>query len=460
MRNLRCFWFACVGNVGGCLLLACSGFGAGDSGSLPRADEPPVDRAAVPAPPSVGGKPTSRIAVHGTVAAPATLGFAPIPASVKVTLVDALGVFREGVTNVEGRFSFVDVEPPYDIGVFPIGSDTGFTPRLLLGGSSVSPTVRIQTAYKEPPTSLATTAMTLNFPTCPEAEGCFLHVSSGSSHGSGYSGLPYLTGTVTSTVSHVHIFNHGGAPEEVTTHIFAATKSGSMSWYSKLSATLSGGGAQSFTASLLPLPARGRLTATIVDGAYRQGSPVSIHIMVLLPGAPEPLYLASRRDVTSVAVTVPDLPGAQLQVRAERFIGQAAAAVNEPYCFLRSWSEELPLSAREVELRLPPQPESLQPGVGGTLHAKTGQISWSSSIEHTAFLALDQDAGGFEVVTNENSVAVERLYKLGVPELRAGTHSLTLFAIPRSEVSDATGRDSKSRLRFTTSTENYFSVIP
>ncbi len=321
----------------------------------------------------------------------------------------------------EGHFLFSNVEPQYDVSMLSFGREGFWRTRVFLGITSDSPTIRVG-AEGGRDTGAAKLSMTVGAASCPYVEGCSVSVKSESAHGFGQTKMSYLSGTTTLPLSLYHSFMSAAAPKEVAVHVFASTNSGSAFWYSKLSTTVAPEGVLAFTTSLLPVPLIGNFKATLPEG------PGPLLVYAFLPGLHDPFLLGFGDEVSSFVVSAPNLAGAQLSAVGVRTFRTAVGTDEKVFRDASASTGELPLTSLSADLVLPVTPDGIQPRPNGSLQGKTGQFSWQSVGEQTTVLSVQSGKPdlNFEVVTNEESVKLQRLYSVGVAELVAGTYSIEI----------------------------------
>lgn len=413
--------------------------------------------------------PDGSIAVNGTLVALTDPSYAALPVALKVVVLDAVGVRQETSSAPDGRFSFFNVRAPYDVSVLTSGGNS-FGPQIRLGISTRSPKIAVPTKYTPPTQGKGTISLTARVPSCPEAQ-CYLQASSASAHGAGQFNTFYLAGTTSVPLSIEHTWSGHASPEDVTVQVLAATATRSAFWHSELSTVLTPGASASFAPVLVSTPVFGSFTAAAQDSSFSTEWTRDLSIYVLLPGVRSG-FLVGEASSSSLVANVPNIAGAAILALDTLQVLDRTPLPNRVSRFAQSATGDaqtggLPLSTTSSTLTFLGPPENVQPAANGTLQAKTGSLSWQTPESQTASIELDSSTGVvLSLVTNEKSIALDRLYKLGIPELSAGDHYLTLATCPAVVLDDLVSDDAKKRRELfqaaapRTSSMFRFSVLP
>lgn len=375
--------------------------------------------------------------VSGHVVAFPTIGiFPPASASVisgrRVTLLDAAGRKTQVVTDASGGFQVSGVTPPYDALVdAPTGAPPGTSvPAAFLSIGTLHPRLVAQAdpadapdASGPPSWKRATLDVPLQLPACASMNCNFDLEIADHESGASLSGVSGAYDNQHRTLTETAWAQWYGTSltAKVDFYVLAFDQSAMSYWYASYTAGLV---VQDQATTQVPwtmTPAAmsniGTFTLSTSAGNVPAawGAP-TLDVYLAFPGTQAWATLAQVRS-TSVAIGVPDILGATLDVQA----ADQDPNQSDPRAWVGAQASALPLTTGTEALTLPGPPTITSPSYGGTISASTGSLSWTAASTTQVFVAelFSVPDGGASAIgpyifTSGDSIDLGRLSTIGV----------------------------------------------
>jgi hypothetical protein len=415
-------------------LSACSGSGATEA--------TPVDDATAPSPSpessAASNQPSTKapdaglitLEVHGKLVVRGT----PVTGRA-VRIVDAHGTSSSTTTDSAGAFRLSNVSPPYDLwAAGPAASPGSF----FLGihtSELVVPVVEDPNGPKSTPPAPATIHMTVPMPSCSTAT-CSLTVATTSQHGHGSIDHFYLSPGVATTEDVSHFFPVDGAAETADVHVLAFDSSSTHYWYAHTTTTAQPGLSTNVSVTLTSVGTFGPVTVTAKDADV----PAEWHRLLDVHAVVGRAALhIGRVNAHSLVLQLPNIPGAEVKAWFGASVSSTATGWSWVGESVEGWSGVVPLLTPAIDMDAPRELAAVIPQRDSAVSASATRYEWQSGKPGSMCIVEVgplSDTYGAQIFTNDSSIDLARVEKLGLPRRAPGRYSFDLRC-PHSMTVDA-----------------------